>query len=373
MHELTSRKFRFFSFLSMILLVYVHGYNLNDAYLQPFTLVHEPFTFTTFFEYLTANGLFRFRIPLLFVISGYLFALHDEQPHKTRIKKRVRTLVIPYLFWSAFALLITFIGQQFPVTAKAIYNAQIDQLGDNRLYTEIGWGGLLKRWTLTPVAFQLWFIRVLFVYNVLYPWLKKAVLNAPVLSFSIGVFLWISMMGLHFLEGEGLLFFSLGIWLCKNNYDPEHIPRRLNLKWVAPTFFTGAALKTCLAFYLPPVFGSYLLLLLLHKTVVFTGLVTCWYGLNTIVQYLMQRRWFAELTAFSFIIYALHVPLVNYLHHLLKPFLDHLPYYRLLDYCLLPSITIVLCIVTGMSLRKGLPRLYGFATGGRGVVPIKNL
>lgn len=78
MHELTSRKFRFFSFLSMILLVYVHGYNLNDAYLQPFTLVQEPFTFTAFFEYLTANGLFRFRIPLLFVISGYLFALQDQ-------------------------------------------------------------------------------------------------------------------------------------------------------------------------------------------------------------------------------------------------------------------------------------------------------
>ncbi len=373
MHELTSLKFRFFSFLSMILLVYVHGYNLNDSYLQPFTLVHEPCTFTAFFEYLTANGLFRFRIPMLFAISGYLFALHDEQPHQSRVLKRIRTLLIPYLFWSGVALIITFIGQQFPVTAQAIYNAQIDQLGDNRLYTEIGWGGLLKRWTLTPVAFQLWFIRVLFVYNLMYPWLKKAVLKAPVLSFSIGVFLWLSMMGLHFIEGEGLLFFSLGIWMCKNQYDTERIPRLLNLKWIAPVFFAGAILKTCLAFYAPPVVGSYLILLLLHKLVVFTGLVTCWYGCNALVQTLMQRRWFVALTSFSFIIYALHVPLVNYLHHLIKPIFHHLPFYRLLDYCILPFITIVLCILTGMILRKGLPRLYGFATGGRGLSTIKNL
>lgn len=30
-----SKKFRFWAFISMVLLVFVHGYNLNQGYLQP--------------------------------------------------------------------------------------------------------------------------------------------------------------------------------------------------------------------------------------------------------------------------------------------------------------------------------------------------
>ncbi len=37
-----SQKFRFWSFISMALLVFVHGYNLNQGYLQPWTIPGEP-------------------------------------------------------------------------------------------------------------------------------------------------------------------------------------------------------------------------------------------------------------------------------------------------------------------------------------------
>lgn len=63
-----SQKFRFFTFVCIALLAYVHGYNLRDTYLNPFSTVDEPLTFTAFFEYLFANGLLRFRIPMLFLI-----------------------------------------------------------------------------------------------------------------------------------------------------------------------------------------------------------------------------------------------------------------------------------------------------------------
>jgi surface polysaccharide O-acyltransferase-like enzyme len=108
----TSQKFRFFSFLAMVLLVYVHGYDLNERYLQPWSFVDESLTVTTFTEYLLANGLFRFRIPILFIISGYLFALGDAQPYGARVRKRARTLLVPYLLWSAIGLAFTGLLQQ---------------------------------------------------------------------------------------------------------------------------------------------------------------------------------------------------------------------------------------------------------------------
>ncbi|MFZ4549269.1 MAG: hypothetical protein ACOYN4_17610, partial [Bacteroidales bacterium] len=83
----TSSKFRFWSFVSMVLLVFVHGYNLDSRYMQPWTLPGEPMDFTAFTEYFLANGIFRFRIPMLFIISGFLYALHDQKPYKQRTNK----------------------------------------------------------------------------------------------------------------------------------------------------------------------------------------------------------------------------------------------------------------------------------------------
>jgi len=351
----------------MFLLVYVHGYNLNDSYLQPFTVVQEPLTFTSFFEYFTANGLFRFRIPMLFAISGYLFSLGDEQPYLKRIGKRTRTLLLPYFIWSAIALLITFLWQQFPLTAKAVLNSQLDQFGDNRPYREIGWGGMIERWTLVPIAFQLWFIRVLFVYNLLYPLLKLAVIKIPKIWFTVCILLWLSMFGLHFIEGEGLLFFSLGIWLAKRNRDLTVVPKWLNLKWVAPIFIVACSLKTILAFYVNPNIYGGIILLLLHKTTVFTGFITVWFGCDALVKYCMDKKWFVWTSAFAFIIYALHVPLINYTHHLVLPHIKHLYLYRLMDYILLPLVIIVLSIGIGALLRAAVPKFYAILTGGRGL------
>ena len=47
----------------MLLLVFVHGYNLQQRYLQPFTIVEEPLTVNTYLQYFLANGILRFRIP----------------------------------------------------------------------------------------------------------------------------------------------------------------------------------------------------------------------------------------------------------------------------------------------------------------------
>jgi len=222
MNAFVSQKFRFYSFLSMILLVFVHGYNLQNRYLQPFTVVEEPLRFTTFTEYFLANGIFRFRIPLLFLISGFLFAAGDARPYGERMRKRLRTLLVPYLCWSALALLLTFLLQQFPSTAAIVKAAQLDQMGDNRPYTAIGWGGILVRWLLVPIAFQLWFIRSLLVYNAAYPLLKKAVLKIPKIWFPVCIFLWLTTFGVFFIEGEGLLFFSLGIWMQQTNFNIEN-------------------------------------------------------------------------------------------------------------------------------------------------------
>ena len=100
MHRFLSQKFKFYTFVCIALLLFVHGYNLKVSYLSPFSLVDEELTFTTFTEYFIANGLLRFRIPMLFLISGYIFSIQDKRPYGQRIKRRFVTLIIPYLSYS---------------------------------------------------------------------------------------------------------------------------------------------------------------------------------------------------------------------------------------------------------------------------------
>ena len=367
-----SRKFKFWSFLSMFLLVFVHGYNLHERYMQPWTMPGEPFSFTTFIEYFLANGIFRFRIPMLFIISGFLFALHDSRPYGQRTKKRLRTLLLPYLIWSALGFAFTYCLELFPYTREIVSASNIVRIDDTRaLLHDYRWYEMLGRWILIPVPYQLWFIRVLLMYNIAYPAIRWCVTHriAKWIFFSVAILMWLGTMGFVLFEGEGLVFFSLGVWIQKRNFNIDIPKRWLNpLGWGA-AFILLAAIKTLLAFFGQPFLGNAIfpVLIILHKLVILSGLIAAWYGCDKLVAWCMERKWFVWLTAFSFMIYAIHAPLVAYAIEALFGVVNQVPYYRLLSFIFLPMVIIAFAVGVGALLRKVWPGLYGVLTGGRGL------
>lgn len=371
-HPFTSQKFRFWSFVSMFLLVFVHGYNLEIRYLEPWTMPGEPLTITGFTEYFLANGIFRFRIPMLFAISGYLFALHDQTPHPVRMKKRLRTLLLPYLLWSAFAILMCFGLELIPYSRNLIANSHVLQIDESKvLIHDYAWYEVLARWIVFPVSYQLWFLRVLLIYNLAYPAIRYLVTNktARRIFFPIAFLLWLSTFGLLFIEGEGLLFFSLGVWLQKSGTSIE-----TPLRGTAPApwgavIISMALIKTLLAFNGADLLGSYQepVLTILHKGVVASGLIACWYGCDGWVRWCMARPWFVWLSAFSFVIYTLHAPLVAFAINGVLDILLPVKGAHLITFFVLPLAIIIFCIAVGAVLRTISPSLYGIITGGRGL------
>ncbi len=368
----TSDKFRFWSFVSMVLLVFVHGYNLEERYLQPWSLVGDALTLSSFTEYFLANGILRFRIPMLFLISGYLYALHDQTPNRIRIKKRVRTLLLPYLLWSGLCLLLMFWLETFTITRGWIAASHIAQIDETRaLVHEYGVGETIARWIFAPLPYQLWFIRVLFFYNLAYPLLRNWVTGrtSARVFFSIAVFLWLATAGLYFAEGEGLLFFSLGVWMQKSAFDIEKPAGWLKpLRW-AMVFVFAAALKTWLAFRGFALIGNgvFPIMVLLHKLTIASGLVTAWYGGDALVRWCMNRRSFVWLTSFSFIIYAVHAPWVAILIDPTFDLLGRGPGYQMLTFIFLPLSIIAFAVMFGAVLRRLWPAAYRILTGGRGI------
>lgn len=367
MNRFLSQKFRFYSFVSISLLLYVHGYNLNSTYLTPFSTVGERLTFTTFIEYFLANGALRFRIPLLFIISGYIFALQDRKPYVEKIKRRFVTLMVPFFCWSAVGLLITWLWQQYPVTQQAVKDAALDQLGDNRPYSEIGWGGVLFRWIVRPVSFHLWFIRSLFIYNVLYPVINRCVTRYPVIWLALVFLFWHTIFSFFFIEGQGLFFFSFGILLCKRNYPIHKQPAWFShyLSWL---FFLGiSVIKTFMAFELDPAIPTTpYILYAMHDISIGAGILAIWFGADPVVRWCMNKKWFEWASRFSFVVYALHVPLIHYTSRLAFIYWHNLPNYRLLTYLIVPVVIFLFCIGVGAFLRSIFPKVYRVATGGRG-------
>lgn len=365
-----SQKFRFWSFISMVLLVFVHGYNLNERYLQPWSVVNEPMTFNTYFQFLTANALFRFRIPMLFIISGYLYALHDDKRYGQRTQKRFRTLFVPYLLWSAIGLLLTYLLETFAFGKAAVGATHIMQIDDTRNYLhEYKWWEVIVRWILAPVPFQLWFIRVLFIYNLAYPAIRWCVTTkVKHVFFPITILLWLMTFGIGIIEGEGLLFFSLGIWMQKTSFNigtPERWWKPL--PWMI-IFLAASIAKTTMAFNMQvQSFTDAIGFIILHKLIIFSGLIAAWFGMNGLVRIMMQQRWFVKFTAFSFFIYALHVPLITYAIDPFFVLVSGMDHYRLFTYFALTLLTIVFCITVGWILRTTLPKLYSILTGERGL------
>lgn len=369
-----SQKFRFFTFVCIALLAYVHGYNLRDTYLSPFSTVNEPLTFTSFFEYLFSNGLLRFRIPLLFMISGYLYAMYDHRTHLQQVKSRFSTLIVPFLLWSAFGLLLTFLLQQIPYTADVVVKANLDQLGDNRPYTEIGWFGIIRRWLLNPISYQLWFLVALFVFNLIYPVIKWLVIRYPYIWLPLTFLYFFLLVQLPFLDSRGLFFFSLGVWIQKKNLNIEEEPSWFSLGLTLILFVGLSVIKTFMAFELASFeFRTALVpnttaivLTMLHQFAILSGILAMWFGANKVIHWFMKHKWFQHASGFSFFIFGLHVPLLPYMMTWALTTFQFLPNYRLICYLFIPLVLLVLSVWFGSLLRKYLPDVYKLMTGGRG-------
>jgi hypothetical protein len=181
--------------------------------------------------------------------------------------------------------------------------------------------------------------------------------------------LWLGSFESVFAEGEGLLFFSLGIWIQKTNFniDSAAYGRRNILVWIC-LFIASAAVKTWLAFKGQAIWGNqaFPAILLLHKLMVASGLIAAWFGLDSLIGWCMRKRGFAALTAFSFFIYAFHTPLVGYAINPMLSWLYPLAAYRLTSFLLLPLMVIACSIGLGAILRRIAPGAYRTLTGGRG-------
>ena len=93
-----------------VLVVMLHASwgKTNTEFLQ-YNLAENPFTFAQWLVQAIGCG----AVPLFFAISAYL-QFKKAEPYRGLLKKKIKSLVIPYVLWTCLVILFYWVAAKFP-------------------------------------------------------------------------------------------------------------------------------------------------------------------------------------------------------------------------------------------------------------------
>ena len=204
--EWESKRITSLRFLLIIFVVFIHNIDKNEA-INYYHLAFEEPVAITWFKTFVMGILGGAAVPIFFVFAAYLqFAKQDD--YKSLIKKRTKSLLIPYILWTLLTVLFYFIAQSIPQTASFFQNKK----NIVRDWGWIEWVNIFwKHINTHPLAMQLWFVRNLIILVIFSPILKYIAKTFPFLMFIAITFFYFYGLPLEF--GKSIFFYMLG-WYC---------------------------------------------------------------------------------------------------------------------------------------------------------------
>ena len=342
----------------IIAVVFIHT-DLEDVMVNGTLLVQKGmYPVYGLLQHVISNELARIAVPLFYFFSGFLFFYRSDFSLKTygqKLRRRVRTLLVPYVFWNIVVFLLMLCSQLFLSSMASGRNKPIADYG------WLDWPNLF--WAHSngsPVCAQFWFLRDLMVVIVFTPLLYCLIryCNAFGVLF-LGVLwlfdLWITLPGLSI---AAFFFFTLGAWFGVKGLDFTASFRPV--RWYAAfiCLFT-VVLNTCLWY------GSRSDDALIRKIGIVVGLVAvvAWTACG-IKRNVLHAN--ALLAGSSFFVYACHGMAVGFVARywviLLSPVNEWI---MVAGYILSPLIVVGIAVGLYAMLHRYLPAFTALITGGR--------
>jgi len=307
-------------FPMIVLVTFAHSYGGVE---EGFSLLTSEWNTYEFLRLLISQTLVKVAMPVFFIMSGFLFFANVDvwnfKVYKTKIWRRIKTLLIPYLIWNLLMAikLKTFSWSMFWVYWEPA-GIQIDWFGLEQLMT-------------APANMPLWFLRDLMVVSlftpIIYILIRKFgywLMGLLTILYLSGVYAFIPGLSAY-----AIYFFSFGAFLSIHKMDLIASFNRVEIPaYVLSVLFAISMLLT----YNTPVFPSLMLCFRLTGAIAVFCLASKILSTTTkrLPSVVSDSSYFIYLSHyvffFSFIdiaffaIFGTSIPALS-LHYLLAPFL----------------------------------------------------
>jgi len=297
----------------------------------------------------------RIAVPLFFMMSGFLFfrgGAFSAAIYRGKLRSRVTSLLIPFLFWNLALFALVAVGQHVPRLAP-FFNGQSLPLTAMSPFQMVDAVIGITRY---PTAYQFWFIRDLMILVILSPLLWLAARYAGWLALAVFAIGWIfNIWPVPMPAIEPTLFFYLGCFVAIRGWSLFAVDR-LGW-WLVPLF--GVLLGVHCAEQL-----VYQTDYSLHPAMV-VGLLLALKASRWLAESERRRDRLVALGGASFFVFAVHEPLVTIGKKLAFHTLPMTAGSVLATYAVLPLLVICLALAGYWILLKTVPGFLRLITGGR--------
>ncbi|QTQ14410.1 acyltransferase [Treponema parvum] len=354
--EINSKRITSLRYLLICFVVFIHANLTPDNAINYYHYDFAQPYWIEVFKNIVCGTLGEAAVPLFFFFASILqFSKADTYP--ALLKKRSKSLFLPYVLWTFIAILMFFVGQSIPQTAD-FFNNPINVI-KNWNYKD--WFGAFTYYDSDdnlrlPFVYQFWFLRDLMIFIILSPLLK---LLCEKLSAILPVFVFIAALReipLGFTVSSRALFFYLaGYYTVKYEIDIFKIADKVKLYEYIVLFILAVVFDVCFA-------GKY--------RFGFIGtLISCLFFLKISGYFIRNQKLYSKLdylSGFSFFLYAVHAPFlgtaINKISQKIIPLHGIL---TLVQFLAAGILTIILGTLYGMVLKTICPPIFAFLTGGR--------
>jgi fucose 4-O-acetylase-like acetyltransferase len=349
-----SKRIHSLRFMLIVFVVFIHntvidsGVNFSDG-TQTFEV---PFYVAKAKE--LAGTFTGIAVPLFFLISGFLLYI-KEPKYIENLKKKCRTILLPYILWAILVVIFLFVAQSFnftkPYFATTIIRnfSPMDWIG-----VFLGHFGVFSVENGFPLVYQFWFLRDLFVLNLLFVIIKKVVDLCPGGAFILFFILWIGGVNIYIVSTGALFFFVLGYYSVKYNVNYKHLD---NIKTLDMVIMYMITIIISLFFR-----GKVTIISSINIIVGIMFFIKLSY---TFINKIKTYKMLAWLEEYAFWVYATHGIAIAIMIKLSVKIMPMDGGWLLVHYFIVTSVCIFVLVDIGIIFKKMFPKLFSILTGGR--------
>lgn len=350
-----SQKFKILSFLSSIMVVFIHAYSLHIN-IKGITHSVELNVFSFIQSYII--NLFQIAVPMFFMISGYFvfynITVLTFKNFIGKIKKRFRTLIIPFIFWSILYIFFLYLLQLLPeakifyTTGKFIQDFSLKELIQ----------GIFECTFYPPF----WYLRNLIVCIILSPLIYFALRINHYIIIGLLFIFWFFNPGINL--AKTAFFYTLGVfWGIKKGHLKYNFLNHKYLELMNILWFVLLFCETYISFQ-SEISILYLCLYLASINTIL-GIVVVWLNYDYYVENSRYKVKLIYISSYSFFIYVTHYWIVKLIVKVILKNLGVSSQNTLLSFILSSIFTIIFIILILEFFKRYFPKFLSVIMGQR--------